>query len=135
MSLTRFFERLGAPLANSRWSWGAQRASDGAVFLRVWQTEKLIENDRLHFLVLGASDHGAPAPRLGYRERLKHLEAIRNGAPCYLVVCIAKDPDAAHWQIAGFDENSVFAAGRIVERGQNRWIEALERKPVKDVLP
>ena len=46
MSLTQFFDQLGAPLANSRWSWGAQRARDGVVFMRVWQDEKRFENER-----------------------------------------------------------------------------------------
>ncbi len=36
MSITAMFENLGAPLANSRWSWGGVR-QDGAVVLRVWQ--------------------------------------------------------------------------------------------------
>jgi hypothetical protein len=134
MSVTRFFERLGAPLANTRWSWGARRASDGAVFLRVWQSEKLIEGGRLHFLVLGDSDENAPAPRLGYNERLKHLEAVRNGAPCYLVMCMARDTAAAQWKIAGFEEESVFLAGRLVQKGRQLWIEALGRKTVPEVL-
>jgi len=32
-----FFAWLGAPLVNSRWSWGAVRPTDGTVFLLVWQ--------------------------------------------------------------------------------------------------
>jgi hypothetical protein len=39
MTLSQLFEQLGAPLANVRWSWGAVRESDSAVFLRVWQDE------------------------------------------------------------------------------------------------
>jgi hypothetical protein len=33
------FEKLGAPLKNTVWSWGGVRA-DGAIFLRVWEDEK-----------------------------------------------------------------------------------------------
>jgi hypothetical protein len=35
MKQVDMFKKLGAVLANSRWSWGAAR-SDGVVFLRVW---------------------------------------------------------------------------------------------------
>ena len=40
MSQTNLFAKLGAPLANPRWSWGAIRTTDGAVFSRVWQDSR-----------------------------------------------------------------------------------------------
>ena len=48
MSISGLFTLLGAPLANNRWSWGSQRASDGAVFLRVWQDLKFDKDGRIH---------------------------------------------------------------------------------------
>jgi hypothetical protein len=135
MSLSRFFERLGAPLANNRWSWGARRASDGAVFMRVWQNEKLLEGGRQYFLILGDSDENAPSPRLGYKERLRHIEAARAGAPCYLVVCIARDTEAVPRQIAHFDPDRVFVGGPIVRKDRGLWIESLGPKRVSELLP
>jgi hypothetical protein len=41
------FGSLGAPLANSRWSWGSVRESDGSVFLRVWQDQTRRLEDKL----------------------------------------------------------------------------------------
>ncbi|MNG74488.1 hypothetical protein D3C76_1120100 [compost metagenome] len=36
MTQSEFFKSLGAPLKNTRWSWGARR-SDGALVLRIWK--------------------------------------------------------------------------------------------------
>jgi hypothetical protein len=57
MTISSLFQSLGAPLANTRWSWGAQRSSDGAVFLRVWQDLKFIQEGRAYYMV----DAGAPS--------------------------------------------------------------------------
>ena len=133
MSISRFFEELGAPLANPMWSWGAQRSSDGAVFMRVWQDEKLVENGRLYFLIGSNTDTCAGPPRLGYRERLRHIEAFKAGAPCFLVMLIAKDPASLPRRIADFDSESLFIAGPILERDGRFWAEVLGRKPVREV--
>ena len=36
-SPSELLRRLGAPILNVVWSWGAVRPADGVVFLRVWQ--------------------------------------------------------------------------------------------------
>jgi hypothetical protein len=133
MSVTRFFEQLGAPLANPQWSWGAQRPSDGAVFMRVWQDEKLVEDGRLYFLVLGDSDRFSSSPRLGYRERLRHIEAVRAGAPCFLVMLIAADASASKRRVADFDCESVFVGGALVQKDGRLWIEVKGRHRIADV--
>jgi hypothetical protein len=46
MSLSTFFTKLGAPLANVRWSWGSVRP-DGSVVLRVWQDRTKKLDDKL----------------------------------------------------------------------------------------
>jgi len=133
MSVTDFFRRLGAPLVNPQWSWGAQRPSDGAVFLRVWQNEKLVENGRLHFLILSDIDAARASARLGYTERLKHIEAVRSGAPCFLVVIIAKDIAASPRKIADFHDEYVFVGEELVERNGSLWVKVAGRKPVSEV--
>ena len=34
MSITRFFDSVGAPLANQRWAYGARRARDGVSWIQ-----------------------------------------------------------------------------------------------------
>ena len=131
MSLTSFFERLGAPLANSRWSWGAQRPHDGAVFLRVWQDEKFVAEGVLHMLI--DRDPVGDA-RLGHQERRRHSELIRAGARCFLVMCTAVDVDASRRKIASFNEDEVFIGVQIVEKDGSIWIQVKGRSPVSEVI-
>ena len=135
MSITGFFERLGAPLANSRWSWGAQRASDGAVFLRVWQDLKKVDGGRRYLLL--DLHHGVPGDpkNLGHQERLRHIEAVRGGARCYLVMCIAVDVQARPRTILDFHDADIFVGGELMEKDGSLWIEMAGRRPVSDVLP
>jgi hypothetical protein len=61
-----------APLKNVRWSWGAERSTDGAVFLRVWQDLKFIDEDgRMNMLICSPhSEDQRDEP--GYRARSAH---------------------------------------------------------------
>ena len=99
-SPSALFQRLGAPLNNVQWSWGALR-SDGTLFLRVWQDETKQMNDGRRFVRL--ANHRAyqgAATNLGYSERLAHLEALREGAAAYAVICRAKDVNSRPRAIA-----------------------------------
>ena len=134
MSISSFFASLGAPLVNSRWSWGARRPSDGAIFLRVFQEEKWIADGRLHMAIGWVALTGYEQ-RPGYRERMRHVAAIRAGAPCFMIMCSAQDPNAAQgcWRIAFFDEDDVRVGGRLVDRDSAIYIEVVGRKPAIDM--
>jgi hypothetical protein len=135
MSISSFFASLGAPLVNPRWSWGAQRPSDGAIFLRVFREEKWIADGRLHMTIGWDVDLMGDNQRLGYLERMRHVAAIRAGAPCFMVMCSAQDPSArsGSWRIAFFDEDEVRVGGKLVDRGGMTYIEVVGRKPAIDM--
>jgi hypothetical protein len=134
MSITSFFQRVGAPLVNTRWSWGALRPSDGAVFLRVWQDHKFVENQQLHVL-LDRDAISEPDPRhQGHQERRQHIEKIRAGAPCFLIMCTAVDTAIEPRKIAFFNDDDVFVGGKLVDRDGSVWIEVTGRRPVSAVL-
>lgn len=79
MNLTELFAYLGARLANNRWSWGAVRQADGAVFLRVWQDEWQ-RVDGLCAVRITDNRNFADVPdNLGYAERLRHIDLLRGG--------------------------------------------------------
>jgi hypothetical protein len=132
MSLTRLFAKLGAPLKNTRWSWGAVRA-DGAVFLRVWEdAERKI--DDAWFVVIGWPERDGVDDRAGYRERCHHVELIvRDKRPCYLVMCRAEDAAAARRTIASFNADEVFLGGRIVVIEGKTLVERAARIPVEAI--
>lgn len=52
MTLSGFFEKLGAPLNNPRWSWVSIRDSDGVIFCVFGRMapEKSVANDTFGFL-------------------------------------------------------------------------------------
>jgi hypothetical protein len=134
MSLTEFFKRLGAPLKNSRWSWGAQRPRDGAIFLRVWEDRKLTANGREYMLIDRHSDDTNTTRNLGYQERRTHIQAVRAGRPCYLVMCIARDVNARARSVERFLDQDVCVGGPLLEKDGDVWIEVVGRKRVSTVL-
>ncbi len=76
----------------------------------------------------------APTDSLGYAERLDHLNLVRGGAACYLVMCLAKDPDSQPRAIASFNRDRLFVGGKILEDGGNWYMEIANSVPVRGVL-
>lgn len=120
MSITALFEKLGAPLANSRWSWGGVR-EDGSVVLRVWQNETKRIGGRLHMRLTHQEIFVGREDNLGYQERNRHAEQIRAGARCYMVMCEPKSTQTEPREIKDFNEREVFVAGEVVEHEGDLW--------------
>ena len=83
-SPSAMFKRLGAPLHNVQWSWGAVRA-DGSVFLRVWQDETRKTEDGRRFIRL--VNHRAYAMKVQIL-----ISVTRNGSPIW-ICCVPAEPD------------------------------------------
>jgi len=133
MTLSEMFKRLGAPLVNTRWSWGAIRASDGAVFLRVWQDRVMKHEGKRYVLVARIKDRDKAPEKLGQQERLEHIERIREGAACYMVMCLVEDKDAIPRKIKSFNKEDVFVGGEVIELDSIIYIELADRVPVSAV--
>ena len=119
MSQKAFFETLGAPLANPRWSWGAVRPWDGAVLLRVWQDRTRTHEGSLFVRVRHEERFIDNPDNLGYQERARHVELIRAGAPCFMVMCEATDVNASPRVVKDFNETEVFPGGRVIQLDGN----------------
>lgn len=132
MSITALFEKLGAPLANSRWSWGGVR-EDGSVVLRVWQNETKRFDGRTHIQLTHRAVFAGREGNLGYQERNRHVEQIQAGARCYMVMCEPKSTQAVPREIRGFNEREVFVAGDVIEHEGDLWAPIADRKPVSKV--
>jgi len=132
MSLSALFNSLGAPLHNNRWSWGAIRKEDCAVFLRVWQDETKIFNDK-RFMRITANEYfqNNDPNNLGYQERLSQIEQIRNGAKSYMIVCVAEDTNAIPRSITSFNSNEVFEGGELITEAGDVWLEFGKRLAVQ----
>lgn len=109
-SLSRYFELLGAPLKNSRWSWGAVRQSDGAIFLRQWE-DHIFEHEGARYVGIWYELAPPPEPTdLGARERWEHVKQVKKNGRCFIVIVVAKSPIVTNREIAWFDERQVYPA-------------------------
>lgn len=126
MSLTDLFKKIGAPLANQRWSWGATR-QDGSVVLRVWQDRKEKIDGRWCMMIAHHEKYIDNEKSLGYQERLAHIESIKAGAKCYMIMCLAKDVDASPRGIQSFNQKDIFVGGKVIEHNGNTYIELSDR--------
>ena len=132
VNMTEFFATLGAPLVNSRWSWGAVRPDDKSVFLREWQ-DRIRSHEGTHFVQVEHNRH--PGNNHGQQERLDHVRRIREGAPCYLIMCEAEDTTMRPRRVRTFNTTEVFPGGRIVELEGESWVELLPPVSVEELVP
>lgn len=130
MSISGLFSNLGAPLNNKLWSWGSVRESDGAIFLRVWQDRKKVENGRSLMMLTHRQKYADESGNSGWKERLRHVDRVREGAKCYLVMCRANDVDETPRKIADWNRREVFLGGALRDMEGDVWIEIVERVPI-----
>lgn len=130
MTISRFFrDRLGAPLLDTRWSWGALSPSTGHVYLRVWDHEFGTLNGRRCVRI---TDSELPDPAdPGDRERHAHVQEIERGVKTYCVVLTAVDPQESPLRIESFDGVALMAGGELFKDSEGRsWLEDAGRCPI-----
>jgi len=124
MTISQFFEMLEAPLVCFRRSWGAYRAEDNVLFLRVWQDECTSIDKKRCVRILNAESTG---DSFGRKERREHIQAIETGTPVYLIMCVAKDPGAVPRSIHRFNRDELFIGGKVHTLDGNVWLELVGR--------
>lgn len=118
MNLETYFRILGAPLANTRWSWGAVRDGDGAVILRAWQDYMV--KDSCGWRILVSKKHKGTGSKQGLAERKRHLELLDAGAPGYSIICRAEDINAKVRKIKSFSRD-LWEITTIVDIDDQLW--------------
>lgn len=132
MSISNFFENtLGANLSNARWSWGASNPNSNQLFLRVWDDQLETVDTVERISILSTEWNGASA---GFPERKRHVEALRNGAEGFGVLCTAKDIHSPGTRtIADFDSETLLKFGEIIDEGTRVYAMVLDRIPVENL--
>ena len=133
MTHTEFLKSLGAPVVNAAWSWGSVRDRDGAVFLMVWQDRVAWIEGGNHVRITLNEKFADEPNNPGNNERLRHIDLVRQGASCYLLMCKAKDPNAKRRVREPFEHGNVFVAGDIVESQGDIWIKIGQRIADADI--
>jgi hypothetical protein len=127
--ISKFLRRLGFPLRNTVWSWGAH--SEHGVLLTTWSDEM---DDTGHFVkVLGwnSGEHSSS----GLKERTDHLRTLWSGGLAgYAVVAQARDPRARRRRILSYDDKNVRAIVSLTARPDGSiWAEIGEHVPVSQL--
>lgn len=129
MSRSRLFEKLGAPLRNTRWSWGAVSES-GDIYLALW-TDQFRRIKGKDFVRLTHNRVSSSKPRnLGYLERLKHVDLIKQGARSYGVLCTVKDELESPRRMRNFSGEELLVGGELIEHDGDWWLEDRSRRPI-----
>ncbi len=130
MSRSKLFEKLGAPLRNPRWSWGAVSES-GDVYLAVW-TDQFRRMKEKNFVRLTHNKISGNKPRnLGYLERLEHVALIEKGAKSYCVLCTVKDESETPRRMQDFNRKELLVGGELIKYDGDWWLEDKGRKPIR----
>lgn len=125
-TITETFSRLDAPLKNQRWSWGGV-SKNGEVYLRVW-TDQFRKFDGKRFVRL--TDHGN-AQGNGYKERLMHVELIKQGAAAFGILCEPVSENSKPRKIREFNRTDLLIGGKLrTDRQGNDWLEDKGRKKI-----
>ncbi|MFG6412466.1 HNH endonuclease [Roseateles sp. DC23W] len=121
-AISVFFEELGYPLRNRRWSWGARR--DNSILLRTWQDEQDFHARTVTVLREPAAH--LETDSFGLDERIVQLKSLWIGeAAGYTVIVEVKDKGARPRQIKGYREDVVFAINQIASRADGGIVGVL----------
>ena len=71
---------------------------------------------------------------IGYQERGRHVELIRHGAPCMMVMCLAEDPKALPRKIKSFNKNELFIGSSLLQSDGDWWIRVEKRVPIHEIV-
>jgi len=70
---------------------------------------------------------------LGYQERIRHVDLVRAGAKCYIVMVEADPAKLPERVIKSYNSDEVFTTGSLREHDGGEWIELMQRVPASQV--
>ena len=129
MSQSALFKKLRAPLVNNRWSWGSI-GENGDVILRVWLDECKNFEGKTYARITYYSKFNGREDDLGYNERLRHVEMLRNGSRAFMVMCVAKDDKEVPRVVKSYNDEEIFKANAIRLINEDWWLEVGARLKV-----
>ena len=122
--ISQFFERLGVPLKNTRWSWGARTA--GVVVLRTWADEYDAKTKPVLVLREPGAYRADESPERA--ERLEHVLALWTGGLAgFAVIAMVDDPRAFPRVIKSYREDGVFPIQQLMTREDGAVMAQLGR--------
>jgi len=122
ISISALYKELGAPLRNSRWSWGAINPLKRTLFLSVWEDQIKLFGERRLVRVTAHADLNRKTD-YGYRERLSHLEAIRGGTQTFLIFCRTKSTTDRRRSLSTVNSRQLFPVTSVEKFDIDDYLE------------
>lgn len=135
MKINHFFKDvLGATPKNSRWSWGAVDPVHNRIFLRVWEDD-LDKNNGIEKVKVFRKNPRRTGNFPGRSERRQHVNALKNGAQGFGIVCKARDPNPQGPRtIESFLDKHLLRFGEMSEDEEFNYAIVSERVSVNDLM-
>ena len=122
MGINQFFDVVLGARTKNPYSWGSTHPRSGDIYLRVWEEDfSKVNGDKIvrvldleHLL----KRRCASTEVANYKQRKRHVEAIRNGQRSFCVVCRGRDQKQIIW----FDRSKVLVGGDILCSEDSLWL-------------
>ncbi|MDK9760593.1 hypothetical protein KI743_01135 [Vibrio sp. D420a] len=123
LAISKFFEqKLEAPLHNTVWSWGSENAK--GIYLRAWNRTKV--GDKFDIANVGMETDDDGRTRAGGVERAKHVKAITQGKPGYIVAIDGYVDDAGKSHIVDYNDKAVFRIVSLTVNEQGKTLAEVD---------
>ncbi|MEZ9314190.1 hypothetical protein AB4188_01660 [Vibrio lentus] len=123
LAISKFFEhKLEAPLHNTVWSWGSENAK--GIYLRAWNRTKI--GEKFDIANSGMETDNDGRTRSGGVERAKHVKAIDQGKPGYIVAIDGYVDDAGKSHIVDYNDKAVFRILSLTVNEQGKTLAEVE---------
>lgn len=118
-NIEAIYRYLGVSRRNNVWSWGV--ATEEFVILQVWSDERIKGSKRFYVLRDYQTTYKEDYASNGLSERVEHLEQIRNGKPCYLLITQPNEQELAlgNRVIADFNKSSFLVSNGVFIEEEN----------------
>lgn len=121
-------EKLGAKFRNLHNSWGVINTNENFIALMVWSDQ--ISEDGKYVTILKKTQKSKSN---GFKERLKHIELMKNGITTYGVICIPKDINEHRRETKSADENNLLLFEGITEKNDLILAKIKRKVPLNSI--
>lgn len=123
LAISKFFEqKLEAPLHNTVWSWGSENAK--GIYLRAWNRTKI--GQKFDIANSGMETDNDGRTRAGGVERAKHVKAIAQGKPGYIVAIDGEVDDEGKSHIKDYNDKAVFRILSLTVNEQGKTLAEVD---------
>ena len=130
------FKQVGVTLVNPQWSWGGVTDDLDVLFLRIWTDQSKKFDGKLYARITDYKKRKAEEGKinLGWKERLEHLELMKEGITTYCIKCKENDKDSTSGRIRDYDDTICLVGGDLMMQGGDYWLEIVGSEKIRNIV-